>query len=64
MRVNLLIINKCVYILKKSNIKDTNFFTKKFTNCCCDTWLLINEKVILTVGLDKNQQKVDRINRL
>ena len=55
MRVNLLIINKCVYILKKSNIKHTNFFTKKFTNCCCDAWLLINEKVILTVGLDKNQ---------
>ena len=24
--------------------RDTNFFTKKFTNYWCDEWLLVNEK--------------------
>ena len=36
----------------KSNVKDTNYFAKKFTNCWCGKWLLVNEKVILIVGLD------------
>ena len=28
---------------------------KKFTNCWCGEWLLVNEKVILMVGLNENQ---------
>ena len=55
-------MNVLVYInsillgyLKKNNVRDTNYFTKKFTNCWCGEWLLVNEKVILMVGLDKNQ---------
>ena len=28
---------------------------KKFTNCWCGKWLLVNEKVILMVGLNENQ---------
>ena len=38
-----------------NNIRDTNYFTKKFTTCWYNDWLLVNEKVILMVGLDKNQ---------
>ena len=41
-----------------NNIKDTNYFTKKITNCWYDDWLLINEKVILMVGLDKTNKKL------
>ena len=41
-----------------NNIKDTNYFTKKITNCWCDDWLLVNEKVILIVGLDKTNKKL------
>ena len=33
-------------------------FTKNFTNCCCDEWLLVNEKVMLMVGLDENQWEI------
>ena len=54
-------MNVLVYInsillgyLKKNNVRDTNYFTKKFTNCWCGEWLLVNEKVILTVDLDEN----------
>ena len=25
-----------------NNARDTNYFTKIFTNCCCDEWLLVN----------------------
>ena len=39
----------------KNNTRDTNYFTKKFTNYWYGKWLLVNEKVILMVGLDKNQ---------
>ena len=38
-----------------NNASDTNYFIKKFTNCWCDKWLLVNEKVILMVGLDENK---------
>ena len=38
-----------------NNASDTNYFTKKFTNYWCEKWLLVNEKVILMVGLDENQ---------
>ena len=31
---------------------------KKITNCWCDDWLLINEKVILMVCLDKTNKKL------
>ena len=31
-----------------------NYFTKKFTNCWCGKWLLINKNMILMVGLDEN----------
>ena len=37
-----------------SNVRDTNFFK----NYLCEEWLLVNKKkkkVILIVGLDKNQ---------
>ena len=39
----------------KNNAKDTNYFTNFFTNGWYGKWLLINEKVILMVGLDENQ---------
>ena len=38
-----------------NNPKDTNYFTKNFTNCWCGEWLLVNEKVILMVSLNENQ---------
>ena len=38
-----------------NNVRDTNILTKIFTNCWCDEWLLVNEKVILMVSLDENQ---------
>ena len=41
-----------------NNARDTNYFTKKITNCWYDDWLLINEKVILMVGLDKTNKKL------
>ena len=37
-----------------NNTRNTNYFTKKFTNCWCSEWLLVNEKVILIMGLDEN----------
>ena len=42
-------------IPNKNNIRDTNDFTKIFTNGWYDEWLLVNEKVILMVSLDENQ---------
>ena len=39
---------------KMSKARDTNFFTKNFTNCWCGEWLLINEKVMLMMDLDEN----------
>ena len=39
----------------KNNTRDTNYFTKKFTNCWYGKWLLVNEKVILMMSLDENQ---------
>ena len=38
-----------------NNTKDTNFFTKKFTNCWCGELLVVNEKVMLMMGQDENQ---------
>ena len=35
-----------------NNTKDINYFTNKFINYWCGNWLLINEKLILMVGLD------------
>ena len=61
-------MNALVYInsillgyLKKHNSRDTNYFTKKFTNCWYGEWLLVNKKVILMVDLDK---KIGCINCL
>ena len=34
--------------------KNTNYFTKNSTNCWCAEWLLINKKMILMIGLNKN----------
>ena len=31
------------------------FLQKKFTNCWYSEWLLVNEKMMLMVGLDENQ---------
>ena len=39
----------------KNNARNTNFFTKNFTNCWYGEWLLVNEKVILMTSLDENQ---------
>ena len=39
----------------KNNARDTNSFTKFFTNDWRGEWLLVNEKVILVVGLNENQ---------
>ena len=39
----------------KSNARDTDFFIKKFANYWFGEWLLVNEKVMLMVGLDENQ---------
>ena len=47
--------NLCEIKKMTNNAKDTNYFTKYFTNCWCDEWLLVNEKVILIVDLDENQ---------
>ena len=49
-----------IYIVKviaslKENARDTNFFTKFFTNCWCVEWLLINKIVMLLVGPDENK---------
>ena len=41
--------------VKMNNIRDINYFTKKFTNYWYCDWLLINEKVILMMSLDENQ---------
>ena len=40
---------------KKNNTRNTNYFTKNFTNYWYDEWLLVNENVILMMGLDENQ---------
>ena len=34
-------------------LKNTNFFTKKFTNCWCGEWLLVNKKSDVMVSLNK-----------
>ena len=39
----------------KNNIRDTNYFTQKFTECLCGEWLLVNENMILMVSLNENQ---------
>ena len=38
-------------LMRKNNARDTIFFT----NCWYGEWLLVNENVILMMGLDKNQ---------
>ena len=38
-----------------NNDRDRNYFTKNFTNYWCGEWLLVNEKMILMVGLNENQ---------
>ena len=48
-------------LFTKSNARDINFFPNFFTNCWCDEWLLINEKVMLMVDLD---EKTGHINNL
>ena len=56
--------SKKIQLSHKNNARDTNYFTKNFTNCWYGKWLLVNEKVILTVGLNKNQWEIDHINIL
>ena len=34
------------------------FFTEKFTNSWCGEWLLVNEKMLLMVGLDETNKKL------
>ena len=48
-------------LFTKSNARDINFFLKFFTNCWCDEWLLINEKVMLMIDLN---EKTGHINNL
>ena len=50
--------------LRKRNARYTNFFIKKFTNSWCSMLLLVNEKIMLMMKLDKNQLEVDCINNL
>ena len=45
-------------------LKIQTFLQKNFTNYLCSEWLLVNEKVILILSLNKNQQKVRHINSL
>ena len=47
-----------------NNIRNINYFTKKFINYWYDDWLLVNEKVILMVSLDENQEEIGHINIL
>ena len=44
-----------IFSIKMNNVRDINYFTKKFTNSWCDEWLLENEKVILMVSSNENQ---------
>ena len=46
-----------VYVTQsfKNNVIDIGYFTKKYTNYWYSEWLLINENVILMMGLDENQ---------
>ena len=37
-------------MLGMNNARDTNYFTKKITNCWCDEWLLVNEKSDINGG--------------
>ena len=41
--------------MENNNIRDTNYFTQKFTECLCGEWLLVNENMILMVSLNENQ---------
>ena len=38
-----------------NNAIDTNYFTNFFINYWWGEWLLVDEKVILIMGLDENQ---------
>ena len=40
---------------KRVMLEIQTFLQKKFINNCCGEWLLVNEKVMLKVGQDKNQ---------
>ena len=52
----ILFVNTCNCIFSKlNNAKDINYFTNNCTICWYDEWLLVNKKIILIVGLDKNQ---------
>ena len=47
-----------IYFVNMNNIRDTNYFTKKLINYWYDDWLLINEKVILMIGLNKISKRL------
>ena len=47
-----------IYFVNMNNTRDTNYFTKKLINCWYDDWLLINEKVILMIGLNKISKRL------
>ena len=47
-----------------NNARGIIFFTKYFINYWCGEWLLINEKIILIVGLDENRLEIGHINVL
>ena len=47
-----------IYFVNMNNTRDTNYFTKKLINCWYDDWLLINEKVLLMIGLNKISKRL------
>ena len=47
--------NEKEWYYTKNNAKDTNYFTKFFTNYWYGEWLLVNENVILMMSLYENQ---------
>ena len=51
---HLILHYKNLVLLVNNNARDTNYFTKNFTNCWCGKWLLINKKMILMMSVDEN----------
>ena len=44
-----------LYFSSLSNAREIKIFTKNFTNCWYDKWLLVNERMMLMVGINENQ---------
>ena len=47
-----------IYFFNMNNTRNTNYFTKKLINCWYDDWLLVNEKVILMIILNKISKRL------